>query len=272
MVHIGNFSVRVFFLSGVFFRLRHTPIVKSSDVCLLCPHLASHLLLYMVEMISLLPSNKQSCFWRVFLTGCLWTLSSSITFVKTQKYLSIFYKNLRQTSQEIKQTKYFVVATIATSQLIFIALFVITFLYNGKVFTLLRNDEKIIKYIKCTLYPYYLIIFIYVEFLLLICLIQSYRARKLPRNFNETKLISLGVLLAQVFLLSYLIAGKGTDLLTEILMLNAANLSMVLNMYGWKTFVLLFRPHLNDVRLLNQDLLEMAYRKVDKQIENESSI
>ena len=98
------------------------------------------------------------------------------------------------------------------------------------VFKKQRDHSLIIEYVSCNTHKFNQLAFVFIELLLSLCLVQSYRARKLPANFNETKYIAVSVLCTEVFLLSYLIAG-GEGKRTEVVLMEGANLSMVTIMF-----------------------------------------
>ncbi|XP_066915306.1 G-protein coupled receptor family C group 6 member A-like [Clytia hemisphaerica] len=244
----------------IFWYNRKTPLIKSSDTILMFPHLISHTVLFTMLGLSVVPSNQGICYTRAFATGILWTLSSSLTFVKTQKFLLIFQSRIRLTQGEMKRAKYYEIGSVLISLAVQISLLLLTIVYHGEIYQIQKDDQKIIEYFSCALYPYKIVIFSYVQFLLFICLIQSYRARHLPNNYNETKFITVSVLVTQVFILSYLI--RGGELATELVLMGLANSSMVLIMYGYKARIVLFHPELNDARIFKKQLFEMASREI----------
>ena len=104
-------------IAFVFFRHHETPIVKSSDKILLTLHLTSHIVLLLIQLAVFVPANTKVCYVQVLITSSLWSLSSSVTLVKTQKFLRIFNSDLRQTTKEINLTKHFIRATILFCQI-----------------------------------------------------------------------------------------------------------------------------------------------------------
>ena len=249
-------------IAFVFFRYRETPLVKSSDKNLLSLHLTSHIALLLIQLATFVPTDKRLCYVQVLVTGSLWSLSSSVTLVKTQKFLRIFNSDVRQTAKEVTLTKYLILGTIFLGQIPSILLTVLSASYIKDILEITRDENTIIEYQKCNLHPYHTVVLLYVELLLLACIIQGYRARKLPTNFNETKYIITAVASAEVFILSYMIGGQD-NMLIEYTFLWFANICTVFFMYGYKTFVIFFRPHLNNAKYMNMQLMERSNKKAN---------
>ena len=114
-------------------------------------------------LLSVVPSNLGICYSRAFATGILWTLSSSLTFVKTQKFLLIFQSRIRLTSGEMKRAKYYEIGSIIFCLFIQISLLMLMLVYHGEIYQIEKDDERIIEYFSCALYPYKTVIFSYVE-------------------------------------------------------------------------------------------------------------
>ena len=254
-------------IAFVFFRHRQTPVVKSSDTKLLALHLTSHIALLLIQLMTFLPTNKDFCYAQIFVTGSFWSLSSSVTLVKTQKFLRIFNSDLRQTAKEINLTKHFIRATIFCCQITSVLLALLSIFYIKDILSVTRDNEAIIEYQRCNLHSYHTVVFLYIELLLLACIVQSYRARKLPTSFNEAKYITAAVACTEVFILSYMIGGfNQNNFLIEYTFLWFANICTVLLMYGYKTFIILFRPHKNSAQYINRQLMENSSKKANHQI------
>ena len=241
----------------IFYLYRDSPIIKASDVKLMFPQLVCHMCLFSNGFIATIPAGRRRCYTGLFITGCFWTISSAITVVKTQKYLSIFNRMTRQTSKEVKQTNFLILSTISICLLVQIALVTVLIDYYGTIYEITRDDENITEYFKCYLFPYRRFIFIYIEGILMFCLIQSYRARHLPTNFNETKFITVAVLTTQVFLLSFLVNNGEEGIETDHILVGLANFSMVIIMYGYKAKMVLFQPKQTKAKVITSaELLE----------------
>ena len=254
-------------IAFVFFRHRQTPVVKSSDTKLLALHLTSHIVLLLIQLMTFLPTNKDLCYAQIFVTGSFWSLSSSVTLVKTQKFLRIFNSDLRQTAKEINLTKHFIRATIFCCQIPSVLLTLLSIFYIKDILTVTRDKNTIIEYQRCNLHPYHTVVFLYIELLLLACIVQGYRARKLPTSFNEAKYITAAVACTEVFILSYMIGGfNQNNFLIEYTFLWFANIFTVLLMYGYRTFIILFRPHQNSAQYINKQLMENSNKKANHHI------
>ena len=243
----------------VFWANRKTPLIKASDLHLAMPQLSAHVLLFLAEIVSVTSKNSSRiCYTKPFVKSCLWALSCSITLVKTQKLLMIFSRKLRQTSRDVKATKVFVAGTIVSCQTVVFTQLIMMEVYSSiSVFKIKRDNHNIIEYVSCHTFPFDRFTFAFIEILLSLCLVQSYRARKLPANFNETKHIAVAVLCTEVFLLSYLIAG-GDSIASEVILMECANISMVFIMFGNKLFIIVFHPELNKKSILDRQLIQMS--------------
>ena len=151
----------------------------------------------------------------------------------------------------------FVAGTIVACQSIVFTQLIMMETYSPfSVFKVERDNQNIIEHVSCNTFPFDRFTFMFIEILLSLCLVQSYRARKLPANFNETKYIAVSVLCTEVFLSSYLIAGR--DLASEVILMECANVSMVFIMFGNKLFIILFHPELNKKSILDRQLIQMS--------------
>ena len=159
--------------------------------------------------------------------------------------------------KELKTTRWMIALVIVVCQVIIISLLVLAEVYvKGNIFTIEIDNVQIIEYISCNTYTFDRIGLLFVNLLLSLCMIQSYRARKLPANFNETKYIAVSVLCTKVFLMSYLMAGDMGSL-SETLLMGFANISMILIMYGYKLVIIVFYPNLNNATVLRRQLMEL---------------
>ncbi|CAB4041565.1 extracellular calcium-sensing receptor-like, partial [Paramuricea clavata] len=113
-------------------------------------------------------------------------------------------------------------------------------------------------------------VLLYNWFLALICTVMAFRARSLPANFKEARLISFAMFTFSVIWLSFLIVFSGsiishfsTYLCVAIL---ATALDFVVCMFAPKIFVILFRPELNEVRLVRADIYRYAVKQTKARI------
>ncbi|CAB4044440.1 extracellular calcium-sensing receptor-like, partial [Paramuricea clavata] len=110
-------------------------------------------------------------------------------------------------------------------------------------------------------------VLLYNWFLALICAVMAFRARSLPANFKEARLISFAMFAFSVIWLSFLIVFSGsiishfsTYICVAIL---ATALDLVVCMFAPKIFVILFRPELNEVRLVRADIYRYAVKQTN---------
>ena len=168
--------------------------------------------------------------------------------------------------RELKTTRWMIAFVIAVCQLLVIGLLLLMEVYyHGNIFKIERDHLEIVEYSSCSTYPFDRASFLVIDLLFTLCMVQSYRARKLPANFKETKYIAVSVLFTEVFLLAYLVAGDNGPL-SETLLMGSANVAMVSIMYGYKVVLVLFCPKLNNAGVLKRQLIELSHKNVDRTI------
>lgn len=109
-----------------------------------------------------------------------------------------------------------------------------------------------------------------------ICSIQSFLARKLPTNFNETYYIFLAMFTTTILLLlsiplhaSY--NKDGRQMFVNSCIIYSANISLITIAYGYKICIILFRKHLNTREAFNNNRLKAFKKKVEEQTTETSS-
>ena len=196
----------------------------------------------------------------------------SIVVCKAEKILIIFYTRRRMTQKDIKD--------ITMRQIvIFSFLLSINFILVPAVFTLpasvesapLVNQEGYVQQY-CSSDPEFYIQTIYAIVILLLSIVQGYRGRKLPANYNEGNSICLAsatTLSALAFCIWILRSNqKSMDVYTRTNMmwvsLSTALIFIVLCLHGVKIFVILFQAHKNTKTYQLHAMLADTMRDIEK--------
>ena len=128
---------------------------------------------------------------------------------------------------------------------IFVATIVLVF-YKGEEYGIIRTANTMKKYIYCKITIYFYVDLTLVLVLSVICSIQSFMARKLPTNYNESYYIFFAMFTKTILLLlsiplyaSY--SKDGQQMLVNSCMIYAANISLVTIAYGYKIYIMIFQ-------------------------------
>ena len=215
------------------------------------------------------------CFIHSIIGYYLLKLIMSVYIIKTNQLLTIFQtdmkidKNVCLTMKEIS----FPVTYLAVN--IFVALIVLV-VYKGDEYGLIRATNTMEKYIYCKMTVYLYVDLTLVLVLSVICSIQSFLARKLPTNFNETYYIFLAMFTTTILLLlsiplqaSY--SKDGQQIFVNSCIIYAANISLATIAYGYKIYIMIFQSHLNTKEVFKKNMLEAITKKVERQISKPSA-
>ena len=186
----------------------------------------------------------------------------SIYLIKTEQLLTIFRSLIHVkrgafvTWKEIFFPSIYLIINILITITIFIE-------YKFK-YGILENKEELIRYQFCNMTIYDNIDLFLVMFLSLVCCIQSFLARKLPANFNETYYIFLGMFTTNILLLlSFPLAASfkrdGHRIFVNSFIVYSVNMSLVTIAYSYKVFIMLFQKEKNT----KQAFLEMRKQYID---------
>lgn len=267
------------FMFGVYFKHRKSPIVKAAS------RYPSLLLLITIGFMFALPllyigrPNSAQCHAQPIAFGCLMALATSLVLTKTFRLIQIFNNvvaNLRDKPLVTVKTQFFIVVTFLAIEIIIIAVF------------LDQRPLEIRTVIQDTAVPIdcgpsakdlHIAVLLYNGLLAVICAIMAFRARSLPANFSEARLISFAMFTFSVIWLTILIAFSGrlvgnisTFICVAIL---ATALDLLVCMFGPKIWVILFRPELNDMQVVRADIyrytMKQRARSHTPQIENSES-
>ena len=234
-----------------FLMYSNTPIVRASNFTTSVFHLSLHLALYLfVPFLFIGEPNLEKCISQSFVSGFFLTVIISITLKKIQQKLFAFEANRKLTRENIFMSSAVEILVVSVLTLTQITMSVIYFIERPPrvIFDMKKkleaNHEHPIRQMSCNTQVHLDMQLIYIALLSVFCLIQGFRARDLPKYFNETKYIALSMFLTiTIIAFKYPIHQSVSpsqkpmiDMLTIVLI----NSSQLGNMYGYKVYNLLF--------------------------------
>ena len=234
-----------------FLMCSNTPIVRASNFTTSVFHLSLHLALYLfVPFLFIGEPKLEKCISQSFVSGFFLTLIISITLKNIQQKLFAFEANRKLTRENVFMSLAVEILVVTVLTLTQISMSVIYFIERPPrvIFDMKKNleanHEHPIRQISCNTQVHLDMQLIYIALLSVFCLIQGFRARDLPKYFNETKYITLSMFLTiTVIAFKYPIHRSVSpsqkpmiDMLTIVLI----NTSQLGNMYGYKVYKLLF--------------------------------
>ena len=234
-----------------FLMYNNTPIVRASNFTTSVFHLSLHLALYLfVPFLFIGEPNLEKCISQSFISGFFLTVIISITLKKIQQKLFAFEANRKLTRENIFMSSAVEILVVSVLTLTQIVMSIIYFIERPPrvIFDVKKKLETIhehpVRQMSCNTQVHWDMQLIYIALLSVFCLIQGFRARDLPKYFNETKYIALSMFLTiTIIAFKYPIHRSVSpsqkpmiDMLTIVLI----NTSQLGNMYGYKVYKLLF--------------------------------
>ena len=253
------------FMFGVYFKYRKTPIVKAASRYPSLLLLVSIALMFALPLLYIGRPNITLCHTQPIAFGLLMTLASSLVLTKTFRLIQIFNNvvaNLRDKPLVTVKTQFLMVIVIVVLEVILIGVF------------LDRRPIQINTVVQDTAVPIdcgesakdlHTAVLLYNWFLAIICAVMAFRARSLPANFSEARLISFAMFTFSVIWLSFVIVFSGS-IITQYsvyicVSILATALDLLVCMFAPKIFVILFKPDLNEMHVVRADI----YRYTMKQ-------
>lgn len=238
---------------------RTTPVVRSSNFCLSMGQLFCHLVVFLLPALFLGENTLLKCQLRSYGTSLFYILIIAVSLTKITQMLDIFNMKMILTRWEViqKKTTGFVIVVACV-----IVMIIITVILQEDTKTVIANqNSKIVEvYHECFSNTNYVAHVVYVLFLQITCGVQSFRGRHIPSKYNEAIYLAFAMFLSTVFLLVMLILKvnietyKGT-IIVESIMITCANITILLSLYGYKIFILLFRPQENTVAVFRRSCI-----------------
>ena len=218
------------------------------------------------------PSTVQ-CAAQIVVPKLFLTLIIASIFVKSERLLRVFQsKFVASRNQHLRTTavELFIVIVLSVIQQVII---IFQFLHFGIGIRFESIPEALTLQIYCDTMTINISQTIYTSFVALICMIQAFRARKLPENYNETKFITMAMLcvfLVQLISLPLLASRQSPQAiaLTEGIMICLINSLLLLILYGYKVIIILFLPEKNTSKYFQKQTAHWQQRNVERQMQN----
>ena len=258
---ISLFSIITFKCFCYIHRNRDTPIVKLANRKMTTLQLLNHLLLFILPSFLFLVNSPIVCMCRQIFLGFAFSVTLSINISKSQKIFMIVGSKIRMSKSEILMTN-------ASEWIIIIVVLIINSLFHLLSFT---NDQVVIKtkYFDDVLTKESYCsnqLMIYSQLLMATVLsvcngIQGFRARKLPSHFKETNHVIYSSFTSSVVFVAttaiYFTQQSPVNRSYIILVVTLIfNTTHFLLLYGYKLFIMVFRPHLNTKEVFDQKRLQ----------------
>lgn len=260
---------------GIFIWFRNTPMVKASNLKLSIFQMLLHLFLSIHINITLLQQERVVCFIHSIMGYYLLKLIMSVYIIKTNQLLTIFQTDVRIDKTVCLTMKEIFFPLIYLAVNIFVAIIVLV-AYKRDEYGLRQAENTMEKHIYCKMEAYFYVDLTLVLALSVVCSIQSFLARKLPTNYNETYYIFLAMFTTTILLLlsiplhaSY--SKNGQQVFVNSCMIYTANISLITIAYGYKIYIMLFQKHLNTKEAFKKSMLEAIKEKVEKQTSRPST-
>ena len=258
------------FIGIVYYRNRETPVVRSSDFKVSIMQLMLCSLLFIA--LPILSSSHLTgliCTLRPCILGPLLVSIVSIVVCKAEKILIIFFTMRKLSQKDI--TDIYMRQAVILGFLLVIDMIILPTSFSLPSSVKQRNhhleqgDQFIMEY--CSNDDRFDFQIVYCIVLLLLAILQGYRGRKLPRNYNEGNSIIVSAATAACAF-TFKIWVTTTDqhkyerTSTAWLSLSVSVLFIILPLYGPKVYIILFLPHKNTKKhLMNRMLYESAMKR-----------
>nr|XP_047143028.1 metabotropic glutamate receptor 1-like [Hydra vulgaris] len=261
---IAAFSTMIGLIIAVTFILnRNTPVVKSSNFILSLTQILCYMLTSLLLPLFYVSNKELFCYWRSFIISFLLITATSITYIKTRKYIYIFKTLIRFSKKEKIFSTSIDIMIMSFILIVQILLATILLVKSPPVVISYLNYEKKTITFQCTgdsqLNPQV----IYIGFMLLICSIQSFYARNLPSYYNETLSITYSTGISFLLLICYFplyygnkdIKSRTTAISILILTINLILLTVL---FTPKIIVIYFKPEINSKRSVHMEMMKYA--------------
>ena len=244
----------------IFLVYKETPYVKASHQVMSLVQLFAHFILFLAPAMFIGKPSQTLCSARPITFGILFTFIMAMIVTKTQKLNFIFHSRLRVSKRQVQMSKKMEISLILLMMVIEFCIAGLSYFMSPSRILTVYNKEIQSYIIKCNTDEEVMIQMAFGFLLEIMCMIQAFKAKNLPENFNETKHIFIAMILCIMteaigLLLRYYVIKKNINkALIDVLILLVMNCILLGIMYGRKCFVIIFRPHLNTPSAFKQNL------------------
>jgi len=263
-------SAIMLFLVGatmiVFYIKKKTPIVQSSNRRMTDVQLVAHALLFVIPNVIFFARVSSSiCIARQVVLGFAFSITISINISKSQTLFMIVNKKVQMSRSEIllaKTSEWIIILGVLCVDALLHAL---AFTNKSVAIETKYHDAILIKEHYCSNGTMVYIQLLFASFLSACNGIQGFRARHLPSQFRETNhviyssFISLVVSISATGMYFSQTEEWRKELITLAVTLILNTVHFVL-LYGYKMFIIIFRPQLNTNQVFAQKRLAKIAR------------
>lgn len=255
----------------VYAKYRSTPIMTASGAIVSLIQLHMHL----VISVQVIPTffgklNMNKCIFQVVVFGVLLTLILSFLFTKTHKMIYAFNAQVQISKVDVIISKAVEIFVSVTLVLIQILIGVLGYFQLKPSIEIILNASELTRKTKCQNMSYFRAHYIYILVLTLLCSIQAFRARNLPKYFTETAEIAYSMYIALLIIIirfpivaSNQIVDK--NLANAVFILVTNNLLMFLR-FTKPVFIVLFQPAKNTKEHVRNAIMERVRKDTEQRM------
>ena len=250
---------------------RHTPLVRSSAFKLSLIQLICHLLFFIASFFTMREFTNKTCILLPSVYFFLNTIIIAITITKVSRLVLIFKRQRRLTSTEITKLKRIEIAFILICAIVNITIYITLYvIFKPEVaHVIIKTEEQYVTFHTChNTSTIFVANILYLLLLEIICGIQCFRGRNIPEQYNEAKYICFATFLSTLTVCMSVILRDGiksykVSVLLQTLMATLGSLSVMLSLFGYKIYIIIFRPQRNSKKAFQNALWDNV-EKVNK--------
>ena len=265
----------------VFASFKKTPVVMSSQFALSIIQLFFLDLLNILVLLSLFKHNSENCVVFGILVPVIITMAILPTIFKTQRLNRIFRAKGILTRKRFHWEDIGVTFVLLFLQTILVG-FYTTFNSLDKVVERIDYETKEIS-ISCKFDTFVYVQLAYLILILFTCGFSAFKARELPDNYNESRVIAYSMFTSCVILIfivplyaSFTFEIRNRIVLFGLLLIDT---NIIIFVYSYKVWIILFRSELNTVenfassrlKYVNEDVLSYYTRRMCHRVDVSSS-